>query len=270
MKLVVVGGTSGMGAATVARRGTARLGSGGRRAGATIDVTDASVRAFFERTGALDHLLVTASPGTPGPLLEQEPDVARTSSTASSSAPGCAPLRRAFAGRRRLDHLRHRRRGGAPAAWRRDGRRRVRGAGGAHARTGARARPAARERHPPWIHRQRDVGSPVRRGARGPAPARGRAMPVRRMGQPEDIADAALFLMTNPQVTGAVLEVSGGEPLVEALHDPGHRSERERRRRGRARARGSGCAGPRARARPAPSRPAGRDREPATSSCPSR
>jgi NAD(P)-dependent dehydrogenase (short-subunit alcohol dehydrogenase family) len=42
-------------------------------------------------------------------------------------------------------------------------------------------------------------------------------MPVGRMGQPEDIAHAALFLMTNPQVTGAVLEVSGGESLVEAL-----------------------------------------------------
>jgi NAD(P)-dependent dehydrogenase (short-subunit alcohol dehydrogenase family) len=43
------------------------------------------------------------------------------------------------------------------------------------------------------------------------------AMPVGRMGRPEDIAHAALFLMTNPQVTGAVLEVSGGESLVEAL-----------------------------------------------------
>lgn len=41
-------------------------------------------------------------------------------------------------------------------------------------------------------------------------------MPVGRMGQPEDIAHAALFLMTNPQVTEAVLEVSGGEALVEA------------------------------------------------------
>ena len=42
-------------------------------------------------------------------------------------------------------------------------------------------------------------------------------MPVRRMGAPEDVADAALFLMGNPQVTGAILEVSGGETLVDAL-----------------------------------------------------
>jgi NAD(P)-dependent dehydrogenase (short-subunit alcohol dehydrogenase family) len=42
-------------------------------------------------------------------------------------------------------------------------------------------------------------------------------MPVGRMGTPEDIADAALFLMANPQVTGAIVEVSGGETLVDSL-----------------------------------------------------
>lgn len=43
------------------------------------------------------------------------------------------------------------------------------------------------------------------------------ALPVRRMGAPEDIAHAAVFLMTNPQVTGAVLEVTGGETLINTL-----------------------------------------------------
>jgi NAD(P)-dependent dehydrogenase (short-subunit alcohol dehydrogenase family) len=43
------------------------------------------------------------------------------------------------------------------------------------------------------------------------------AMPVGRMGTPEDIAHAAVFLMTSRQTTGAVLEVSGGETLVDAL-----------------------------------------------------
>jgi NAD(P)-dependent dehydrogenase (short-subunit alcohol dehydrogenase family) len=37
------------------------------------------------------------------------------------------------------------------------------------------------------------------------------------MGTPNDIAHAAVFLMTNPQVTGAVLEVTGGESLVDTL-----------------------------------------------------
>ncbi len=40
------------------------------------------------------------------------------------------------------------------------------------------------------------------------------------MGTPDNIAHAAVFLMTNPQVTGAVLEVTGGESLVNPLEDP--------------------------------------------------
>jgi NAD(P)-dependent dehydrogenase (short-subunit alcohol dehydrogenase family) len=43
------------------------------------------------------------------------------------------------------------------------------------------------------------------------------AMPVRRMGTPDDIGQAALFLMTSPQTTGVVLEVSGGESLIDRL-----------------------------------------------------
>jgi NAD(P)-dependent dehydrogenase (short-subunit alcohol dehydrogenase family) len=44
-------------------------------------------------------------------------------------------------------------------------------------------------------------------------------MPVKRMGTPEDIVDAVVFLMTNRQVTGTVLEVTGGETLVDSLDD---------------------------------------------------
>jgi NAD(P)-dependent dehydrogenase (short-subunit alcohol dehydrogenase family) len=43
------------------------------------------------------------------------------------------------------------------------------------------------------------------------------AVPSGRMGTPDDIAHAALFLMTSRQTTGAVLEVSGGETLVEPV-----------------------------------------------------
>jgi len=38
--------------------------------------------------------------------------------------------------------------------------------------------------------------------------------PARRVGTIDDIGHAAVFLMSNPYVTGIVLEVSGGEPLV--------------------------------------------------------
>jgi NAD(P)-dependent dehydrogenase (short-subunit alcohol dehydrogenase family) len=41
--------------------------------------------------------------------------------------------------------------------------------------------------------------------------------PARRAGKAEDVAHAALFLMTNPYVTGTVLEVSGGENLVPSV-----------------------------------------------------
>jgi NAD(P)-dependent dehydrogenase (short-subunit alcohol dehydrogenase family) len=40
-------------------------------------------------------------------------------------------------------------------------------------------------------------------------------LPARRVGTPADIGHAALFLMTNPYVTGSVLEVTGGEELVD-------------------------------------------------------
>jgi len=41
--------------------------------------------------------------------------------------------------------------------------------------------------------------------------------PARRAGKPEDVGHAAVFLMTNPYVTGTVIEVSGGENLVASV-----------------------------------------------------
>jgi NAD(P)-dependent dehydrogenase (short-subunit alcohol dehydrogenase family) len=38
--------------------------------------------------------------------------------------------------------------------------------------------------------------------------------PARRIGQPGDIADAVVFAMTNPFLTGVTLRVDGGEPLT--------------------------------------------------------
>jgi len=39
-------------------------------------------------------------------------------------------------------------------------------------------------------------------------------LPVRRIGKPEEIADAVLFLMGNGFVTGATLLINGGDALV--------------------------------------------------------
>lgn len=41
--------------------------------------------------------------------------------------------------------------------------------------------------------------------------------PARRTGTPADVGHAALFLMTNPYVSGTVLEVAGGENLVPSV-----------------------------------------------------
>jgi NAD(P)-dependent dehydrogenase (short-subunit alcohol dehydrogenase family) len=39
-------------------------------------------------------------------------------------------------------------------------------------------------------------------------------LPVRRVGKPEDVADAVLFLMRNGYVTGITLTVDGGRLLL--------------------------------------------------------
>jgi NAD(P)-dependent dehydrogenase (short-subunit alcohol dehydrogenase family) len=44
--------------------------------------------------------------------------------------------------------------------------------------------------------------------------ARGAALPVGRIGRPEEVAEAVLFLMSNGFVTGAVLSIDGGGSLV--------------------------------------------------------
>lgn len=44
-----------------------------------------------------------------------------------------------------------------------------------------------------------------------------KSFPARHAGTANDIGHAALFLMTNPYVTGTVLEVSGGENLVPSV-----------------------------------------------------
>ncbi|KQR81874.1 short-chain dehydrogenase [Burkholderia sp. Leaf177] len=43
------------------------------------------------------------------------------------------------------------------------------------------------------------------------------SFPAQHVGTAEDIGHAALFLMTNPYVTGTVIEVSGGENLVPSV-----------------------------------------------------
>jgi NAD(P)-dependent dehydrogenase (short-subunit alcohol dehydrogenase family) len=231
-RVVVVGGTSGMGLATAraaAAQGADVVAAGRRpvegRAPiegvrhAQVDVTDeASVRALFDGLGSLDHLFVSSSPGAPGPLLEQDLAAARTFvdgkllgswACARYAAPlmpaggsitfvtGCAVIR----------PPRH-------AAM----------ATAAFAGVEALSRALALELGPLRVNTIRpgytdsEMWSGLSDAERDGFRRRvADAVPTGRMGTPDDIAHAALFLMTSHQTTGAVLEVSGGETLVDPV-----------------------------------------------------
>jgi NAD(P)-dependent dehydrogenase (short-subunit alcohol dehydrogenase family) len=234
-RVVVVGGTSGMGrgVAQVALRAGAEVVVAGRRARdqrgfdqaedgqlrhAVVDVTDeASVRALFEEVGQLDHLVVTAapSPGSRGGFLEQDVAAAQqylqgkffgSWACARYAAPGMRP-------------------GGSISF--------LTGCASVRPRAGstmvtatfaaleAFSQALALELGPLRVNTIRpgiidsDMWSFLEPPAREQLRQRTRArFPARRIGTVEDIGHAALFLMTNPYVTGTVLEVSGGETLV--------------------------------------------------------
>jgi NAD(P)-dependent dehydrogenase (short-subunit alcohol dehydrogenase family) len=231
-RVVVAGGTSGMGLATV--RAAAALGAeavaAGRRPVAerepvpgarqlVADVTDeGSVRALFDAVGEFDHLLVTASPGRPGAFLGQDLAAARTFMDgkffgswlcARYAAPHLRPLGS-------ITFVT----GGAVARPPAHGSMVT----AAFAAVEALTRALAIELGPLRVNAIRpgytdsEMWSFLPDGQRDDLRRRvAAAMPVRRMGTPEDIAHAAIFLMSNPQVTGAVLEVTGGETLVNTL-----------------------------------------------------
>jgi NAD(P)-dependent dehydrogenase (short-subunit alcohol dehydrogenase family) len=232
-RVVVVGGTSGMGLATAraaAAQGADVVAAGRRPVEgrtpidgvrhAQVDVTDeASVRALFDGLGSLDHLFVSSSPGAPGPLLEQDLAAARTFvdgkllgswACARYAAPlmpaggsitfvtGCAVIR----------PPRH-------AAM----------ATAAFAAVEALSRALALELGPLRVNTIRpgytdsEMWSGLSDADRDAFRRRvADALPSGRMGTPDDIAHAAVFLMTSRQTTGAVLEVSGGETLVDPVH----------------------------------------------------
>ena len=196
-RVVVIGATSGMGAATAraaAAQGADVLAAGRRPVSerdatdgvrhAQVDVTDElSVRELFESLATVHHLFVSASSGSPGRLLDQ--GLAAASVQPSGSA---AMVTAALAGVEGL------------------------------------SRALALELGPVRVNTIRpgytdsEMWSGLSDAERDDLRGRvAEAMPVGRIGTPEDIAQAALFLMTSRQTTGAVLEVSGGETLVDRL-----------------------------------------------------
>jgi NAD(P)-dependent dehydrogenase (short-subunit alcohol dehydrogenase family) len=233
-RVVVVGGTSGMGLATAraAAEEGAEVIAAGRRAPAgrqpidgvrhaEVDVTDeGSVRALFDGVGRLDHLFVSASPGTPGPFLEQDLAAARTfidgkllgSWTCARYAAPQIPAGGSITFVTGVAVVRPPGNAAMVTA--------------AFAAVEALSRALALELGPVRVNTIRPgytdsemwswLSDAEREGLRARVAD---ALPSGRMGTPEDIAQAAVFLMTNRQTTGAVLEVSGGESLIDKL-DP--------------------------------------------------
>jgi NAD(P)-dependent dehydrogenase (short-subunit alcohol dehydrogenase family) len=231
-RVVVIGGTSGMGLATA--RAAVALGADVIAAGrrpigdrqpvdgvrqAEVDVFDeVSVRELFDSVGELDHLFVSSSPGRPGALFEQ--DLAAARSFIDGKLLGSWTCARYAAPRMRPGGsitfvtgcavVRPPRNAAMVTA--------------AFAAVEALSRALALELGPLRVNTIRpgytdsDMWSSLSDADRDDLRRRvADAMPVGRIGTPEDIAHAAIFLMTSRQTTGAVLEVSGGEPLVNTL-----------------------------------------------------
>jgi len=203
----------GQGAAEVAAAAGADVVAAGRE---RVDVTDEqSVKAFFEEVGELDHLLVTASPGSRGAFLEQDVAGAREYMDGKFfSSWACA--------RYAAPRLRE---GGSITLL--SGGMATRPQAGASMVTAAFAaveglgRALAIELAPLRVNTispgfvdssmfdflDEDAREQLRQENRA-------AAPVKRIGTIEDIGSAAVFLMTNPYVTGTVLQVDGGHALV--------------------------------------------------------
>ncbi|RWP48924.1 SDR family oxidoreductase [Mesorhizobium sp.] len=233
-RVVIVGGTSGMGmgAARAASQAGAEVIALGRRPSAklsaeqsahgsitfqSLDMTDdAAVEQAFETLGALDHLLITATPPSPGGtfLFQTMADAQAVLSGKFLGSWSCArhaapKMRKGGSITFTTGGLVTRPRMGASMMM------------VAFAALEALTRALALELGPIRVNTIRPgvidsemwAGMPQTKREAFFALVRER-FPVGRVGKVDDIGKAALFLMTNDFVTGAILEVSGGETLV--------------------------------------------------------
>lgn len=237
-RVVIIGGTSGMGrgAADAALAAGAEVIVAGRRPLAErgdaaprvihelVDIaSEASVRELFARVGALDHLVVTAAPAPGSWRNFLDDDVAGAEAYLRgkfwgswAAARYAAPRMTAMTARGSITFVT----GGIVA--------RPRAGASIVAASFAAlenlSRALAIELGPLRVNTIRpgytdsEMWSFLDPAAREALRARvSAAMPVRRMGTVGDIGHAAVFLMTNPQVTGSILEITGGETLVDGL-----------------------------------------------------
>ena len=230
--VIVIGGSSGLGLAVAraARNTGARVVIGGRSPerlhaatddlgdnaiGRQVDVTDdTSVDAFFKAAGSCDHLVVTAGSGASGPFRELP--IAQAIDAMNGKFWG------AYRAARRVDIrqggsitfvsgiLSRRPRPGSAAL------------SGINAGLEGLGRALAAELAPVRVNviapgLVADTGAYTSMSAEDRQAMYDNAaskLPVARVGRPEDIAAAVLAAMTNPYVTGSVIDVDGGGLLA--------------------------------------------------------
>ena len=233
-KIVIIGGSAGIGLATakalatlggeivIASRSEARLAAAAAQiangvVGRRLDVTDPrAIEAFFETVGPFDHLATTAAAGAVGMFLEIDPAKARAH--VESKLWG-----QYFAARFGAPMLRA---GGSITLF--SGvvsRKPLRGTTTAALATGAIesfTRVLALELAPIRVNcvtpgiTATEVWSELltEAGARDHLERVGRALPVGRVGQPDDVARAVIHLMSNGFTTGSVVDVDGGHRVI--------------------------------------------------------
>jgi NAD(P)-dependent dehydrogenase (short-subunit alcohol dehydrogenase family) len=221
----------GLGAARAAADRGATVTIAGRRQGAvqeaadrvagdvipaTVDVTDErSIQDLFGGLPGLDHLFVTASPGSPGMFMEQDVAAARVYMDGKffgswACARYAAPVLEPGGSITFLS--------GGLAVRPETGTTMVTAA---FAAVEALGRALAVELSPTRVNTIRPgfIDSPMwdfldEHEREKMRKERRASLPARRVGEVEDIGEAAIFLMTSPYVTGAVLEVNGGQLLI--------------------------------------------------------
>jgi len=231
-KVVIVGGNSGMGlgAARAAAAAGAQVLVASRRSATApgsgetdpfqrgvVDLTDEpSIRRLFDTVGDLDHLLVTATPpAKDGPFLQQ--DLSAAQAIMNGKFFGSWACARHAAPRIRPGGSITFLTGGAAIRPRAG----LATVSATFAALEALSQALALELGPVRVNTLRpgvidsDMWSFLDEAGRQRLRAKVReTFPARRIGTVEDVGHAAVFLMTNPYVTGAVLEISGGETLV--------------------------------------------------------
>ncbi|MEY9951011.1 SDR family oxidoreductase [Leifsonia sp. EB34] len=227
-RVVVIGGTSGIGRAIAehAVASGARVVAASRTADQSspnpqlafeqVDLTStSSIEALFERVGAFDHLVLSAGPGAMGSVRELSSDAARpfmdTKFWGYYDAIRAAAERISADGSMTLV-------GGGASRKHAPGRPMMAAINAAIEALGkANAIDLAPVRvnviAPGLVDTPAYAGLPdeIRDGMLAGYAA---TVPAGRAGLPEDVATAALFLMTNTFVTGTVLDVDGGVQIV--------------------------------------------------------